>query len=84
MKWSDLVYFIKSDRIVLLTALLFGLLFVFMVYLTSEGFDQSTAIVGDSATTILATHIATIRCPLLRPVCLILTPIQPTAANFLP
>lgn len=48
MKWSDLVYFIKSDRIVLLTALLFGLLFVFMVYLTSEGFDQSTAIVGDT------------------------------------
>ncbi len=48
MKWSDLVYFIKSDRIVLLTALLFGLLFVLMVYLTSEGFDQSTAIVGDT------------------------------------
>ena len=48
MKWSDLVYFIKSDRIVLLTALLFGLLFILMVYLTSEGFDQSTAIVGDT------------------------------------
>ena len=48
MKWSDLVYFIKSDRIVLLTALLFGFLFILMVYLTSEGFDQSTAIVGDT------------------------------------
>ena len=48
MKWSDLVYFIKSDRIVLLTALLFGFLFILMVYLTSEGFDLSTAIVGDT------------------------------------
>ncbi|MBO1364442.1 helix-hairpin-helix domain-containing protein [Prevotella sp. A2931] len=48
MKWKDLTYLIKSDRIVLLTALLLGFLFILMVYLTTEGFDHSTAIVGDT------------------------------------
>ncbi len=48
MKWSDLTYFIKSDRIVLLTALAFGFLFMLFVYFTSERFDRSTAIVGDT------------------------------------
>ena len=50
MKWNNLTYFLKSDRIVLITLLITAFLFILGIYFTSEGLDKSTAIVGDTLT----------------------------------